>query len=363
MYHSPDLSVWNLTPGGTAVGGAQRVFNVVGRVHHAGRVAALYYSLNGASEVPVFFRRPHGKGGRLIKTGEFNIDTIDLDDLRGENEIVFHVVGRSGRERRHRLFFRYRPIEVDGHRFSLDLNGVETPEQVGQVIDGRWRVGRDEEGVACLEIRKEDAGYDRLIVFGRHDWTTGYEVRARLCVTAWTQRRYHNTGLLYKWNPHRRGNGLHLPKVWSTGLAYYAANSPGLSLRMGVDVHVNRAGKKVGSHIFQQRPLSLRRRLLSKLRNEIIRIGNRPFAQLRPGVHYEFRLHIEPGRYSLTVWPAGQPEPAPQVVASEPPDLLPSGSVGFIVCNAAVRIYEMEVSPIAGAATSHLAERESACAA
>ncbi len=346
MYQTDDITVWNLTPGSAAVGGSQVIFNIVGRLHRTHQVAAFAYSLNEGPIRPIFFKRKHSRGGRLGSIGDFNIDTITLDQLRPYNTLVLRIVDRSRRVRRHAIEFEYRPRDGAVPRFRLDLDRADSAEQVGQIIDGRWRVERDEEGVPCLQIRKEDAGYDRLIAFGRHDWTSGYEVTARLRVTSWTNLRYQNVGLIFKWNPHARGDGRHLPREWSTGLAYYAAMCPGLRLRFGVDVHLDDAGRKVGCHVLAEKPYSGWRRLVGFIKNEALRLGKNPVTQLRAGVSYNFRLRVHPRSYALTVWPSHEAEPAPQLEVIDPPDLLPTGSVGIIAAHSAVNVYEFEVTPL-----------------
>lgn len=335
-----------MTPSGAAIGGSQLVFNVVGRVHQPHRTAALAYSLNGGPERPVYFQRKHSRWGRLERTGDFNIDTITQDQLRRHNTLTLKLIDRTRRETQHTIRFDHELFASPERRFRLDLQNTDSPEQAGQIIDGCWRIEKDEHGVRCLRVRAENAGYDRLITFGSHDWTTGYEVTARLCVTEWTNLRYQNVGLLFKWNPHARGDGRHLPREWSTGLAYYAAMCPGLRLRFGVNVHLDKAGRKRGCHVLAERPYSAWRRLVGFVKNEALRLGKRPITQLRTRVMYQFRLHVHPERYALTVWPADEPEPAPQLEMLNPPDLLPTGSVGIIAAYSAVNVYDFETVPL-----------------
>jgi hypothetical protein len=339
MYESKELEVWNLTPGGTAVIGAQKIFNVVGRVRTQNGAAALEYVLNDGPRFPVNI----GKSARLSRPGDFNIDTIALSDLRNDNVLDLYV--SSGSDISHHSIPFYTKSTADRWpRFELEFDRVNNIEEIGQVIDGRWLVSKDDAGVPCLEIRPEDAGYDRLIGFGSHEWTTGYEVNARIIVTRWTKRGYFNTGLTFKWNPHLRGDGTNLPTQWSTGLAYYAAKCPGLRLRFGVNVHWSN-NEKVGSHVLKETHYSLWRRWAGLVRNEIFRIGDNPITQLLPFVPYRFRLIVLPRAYRLTVWEEGTPEPEPQLIVLEPKDLLPTGCVGLIACNCAMRVYEYAVRP------------------
>jgi hypothetical protein len=340
MYASEELEVWNLTPGGTALVGAQKIFNIVGRVKNREGLS-LQYSLNGGPRHPVNI----GNSPRMSRPGDFNIDTIDIGDLQGENDLDLYVTSRNGTSL-HSISFVAKAFPDGLPHFDLDFDNVNNVEEIGQVIDGRWLVTKDVAGRPCLEIQPQDAGYDRLIGFGSRNWTTGYEINALITVIRWTKRGYFNSGLIFKWNPHLRGDGTCLPTQWSTGLAYYAAKSPGLRLRFGVDVHRDSANRKVGSYVLRETHYSFWRRWAGFIRNEIFRVGNSPITQLLPLVPYRFRLIVQPEVYRLTVWEDGTPEPEPQLVVSNPPDMLPKGCVGLIGCNSAMRILEYTVRPI-----------------
>jgi hypothetical protein len=341
MYESNELEVWNLTPGGTAIFGAQKIFNIVGRVRHNNKILTLHYSLNKGPRNPVNI----GNSPRMSGPGDFGIDTIDIGDLQDENVLDLYVTGANGTSH-HSIPFFAKPISDGLPYFKLDFDDVNNVEEIGQVIDGRWLISKDAAGRPCLEIRPQDAGYDRLIGFGSRNWTTGYEINALITVTHWTARGYFNTGLTFKWNPHLRGDGTCLPAQWSTGLAYYAAKCPGLRLRFGVDVHWNSANEKVGSYVLQETHYSFWRRWAGFVRNEIFRIGNNPITQLLPLVPYRFRLVVQPEAYRLTVWEDGTPEPEPQLIVPNPTDMLPQGCVGLIGCNCAMRVFEYTVRPI-----------------
>ena len=340
MYQSKELEVWNLTPGGTALFGAQEIFNVVGRVNRVSEKVSLHYSLNSGPRNPVSI----GNSPRISRPGDFNIDTIGIGDLQHENTLNLYLA--NGNElSHHSIRFSAKPTSDGLPRFDLNFDNVNNVEEIGQVIDGRWLVSKDG-GRPCLEIRPEDAGYDRLIGFGNRNWTSGYEINALITVTRWTARGYFNSGLTFKWNPHLRGDGTRLPTQWSTGLAYYAAKCPGLRLRFGVDVHWNSANKKVGSYVLKETHYSFWRRWAGFVRNEIFRIGNNPITQLLPLVPYRFRLIVHPETYRLTVWENGSVEPKPQLVVPKPTDMLPTGCVGLIGCNCAMRVFEYTVRPI-----------------
>lgn len=346
MYSAADIEVWNVTPGSTVLCGAQEYFNVVGRLRDPDGVQGLWYRINGSPPRRVYFKRSPGERGRLARPGDFNIDTLDESDLRPDNLLVLTVEDRDGKSVDHSLPFRTARFPAPGTGYRLDLTGARSVEEVGQVIDGRWQISRDRSGEPRLQLTEEDSGYDRLVAFADAGWTTGFEVRARVRVDEWTALPYHNVGLIFRWNPHLQGDGHHLPTQWSTGLAYYAAQCPGLRLRFGVDVHHDEHGRKVGSHVLQERPFSLVRRPPGFLKNEVLKFGTRPLTQLRAGTAYWFRLVAEPERLSLTVWPDQKEEPRPQLDVANPPELLSRGTLGIIAANCAVSLYEYQITPL-----------------
>jgi hypothetical protein len=354
MFESDELVIWNLTPGQVARCGAVDIFNVVGRVRHSEEIADFSYSLNDGPETPICFQCRDEKD-RLCAPGDFNIDTIQLSALQQQNRLLFRIARRDRRTVVKELSFFTRPFETTLPEFTLDLNDASTAEELGQIVDGRWRVTRDDTGRKCLEIAPEDAGYDRIILFGRHDWTTGYEIVARISVTALTG--IHNVGLIFKWNPHEQGDGTWMPMQWSTGLAYYCSYgpTPGLRIRLGVDVHLNDVGQKEGDFLLGHAHLSRGRFLMGKVKNKL-RLGNET-TELTLHRDYLLRLKVHPRKYAFTMWNAGPSrrlsstsstahEPAAQVVADKPLDRLPQGSVGIIAFQAGIRVYQFKVKPI-----------------
>ena len=345
MYQSENLEVWNLTPGTIVAVGQQSIFNVLGRVTRPEQTRALLYRLNGGPERPAYFNPGPKRDGRLHCPGDFNIDTIDTDQLGDENEIVLRLVDQAGGSEEHRIVFGARPFADPQPRFRLDLRDVQYPEQVGQIIDGPWRIGRGETGERCLEITPEDAGYDRIMLFGSATWGSCYEITARLSVTQWSSV-VHNVGLLFKWNPHLRGDGTHLPVQWSTGLAYYASQTAGLRVRYGVDVHVDEQGNKVGSYVLGEAPYSVLHQWAQRFRASRPPHNQGIIAQLATGKHYWFKAVIHPDRHELTVWQDGKRQPAPQIALQRPTEWLTHGSVGVIFYNCGGRLYEYEVTPL-----------------
>ncbi|MBW1788891.1 MAG: hypothetical protein JRK53_20130 [Deltaproteobacteria bacterium] len=348
MYCFDDLKIWNLAPRVPSVVGAQRIFNIVGGVDNANEADRLVYSLNGGPEKPVFLKRSDTDSERLERIGDFNIDTIETADLMPANRLRFRLIRRNLVEKRYPVDFGIRKYPAGVPEFKLKLAGVTYAQEVGQIVDGRWIVTRDEQEGACLES-PDEAGYDRIILFGHSDWSTGYELYARVRVTRWTGRRDMGLGVAFKWNPHLGGGGTSLPSRWSTGIGqyYFPKNlpRPGLSIAMGVNVHYDGKGKYVGEQVLKQGMLSPWRWAIGALRSHVLRMEN-PFPQIVPQRAYSLRMRVSSSKYALTVWPARDREPSPQVVARKPVEKLAGGSVGIVAHRCGLRVYEFTVNPI-----------------
>ena len=348
MYRQDGLEIWNLTPGIPVYTGAQPIFNIVGNVEKPQTIKKFCYSLNGKAEKSIFFNYLNRQFDRLQRPGDFNIDTIRLEQLKPNNQIIFRVIYKNLTEKTHEINFTRSFYTAKFSKFQLNLDRIHYPEQVGQFIDGEWQLVKDEQGDPCLEINQNNAGYDRIILFGHHQWTHSYEIKARLSITQLTDTMY-NLGLLFKWNEHLQGDGTWLPTQWSTGLGYYCSYSPGLRLRFGVDVHWDERGNKIGDYVLQEKPFSPYRYYLGKLFRRLLRKKGHlnPFAtQILTNKQYYFRLLVKPQKYALTVWEAGKKEPRPQLIVPYPSDKLPQGSVGIIAHNCGVRVYEYQVTPV-----------------
>lgn len=165
----PDLiDLWNVHHGTALYVGAQRIVNVVGRLTEPGNIRRLTYSLNGSPPRPVVFKVDNAADQRLAHEGDFCIDTIDRRALREQNTLVLSADLRDGQAVERTVEFRRRDAsEPTSAPFRLDLTGVRYVAEVGQVVDGHWRIGQDSEGKPCLEIIPADAGLDRIILFGR----------------------------------------------------------------------------------------------------------------------------------------------------------------------------------------------------
>ena len=140
-----------------------------------------------------------------------------------------------------------------------------------------------------------------------------------------------------------QGDGTSLPSQWSTGLGYYYSHCRGLRIRIGVDVHFDERGQKVGDHILGEQCLSFGRYWLSRVLRKA-RVLSAPLPQIVPESHYWFDLLIRGDSHALTVWRATDSQPPPQIIVSNPVELLPAGPAGIIAHRCAVRVYSFEVS-------------------
>ena len=336
-----EIDLWNVCDGVPVYTGAQSTVNILGRLRRPDGVGALSYSLNGGPALPVFFKNAQADANRLAAPGDFNIDTIDRDQIQSDNTLVMTASIRAGGIVEQTWRFPALPAGDRDKSFRLDLHGVEYAQKVSQMVDGRWRVGGNGKGEQWLEIAEEDAGLDRVILFGRDDLTTGYTIRARVLVTSWVGLP-HNVGLLFKWTPHLQGDGTDLPSQWSTALGYFYSNCPGIRIRYGVDVHLDDDGRKKGDYILAEAKLSRWRDLARRIVPKITR-RERIISQLAPGVMYCFELRIEEAVHALTVWKCGRSKPSPQIVVHNPTQYLERGAAGIIAHRCGVRVYDFVI--------------------
>ena len=336
-WTSNAIHLWNVHEKVPHYTGAQTIVNVLGHLANPAAVESLDYSLNEAPTRSAVFKAAATRAPRLVCLGDFNIDTITKDALKPVNTLLLRATYARGIERFHRVEFRTSDTYADRYSLRKRLKEADYPEQVGQVVDGCWIVSTDNRGQKCLEMTVDRAGYDRIILLTAGSLGQAYTIRARLCVTRWLRNRHH-VGLVFKWNPHLQGDGTYLPDQWSTGIAHYYSNCAGLRFRIGVDVHFDEHGKKVGGHNLGEAVLCPRRAYWNRL---LRRISFLP--QLPAGKEHWFELTVRGRRYSLAIWRAGRPKPRPQLVVEEAPDLLRGNVAGIIAYYCGVRIYEFEI--------------------
>jgi len=346
MHIMEDIELWNISRGRICRAGAQEIFNIVGRVRTFKYGDRLFYRLNGGEEREAFVFSGQGDCRRLMNEGDFNIDTIHERELKRDNHLCFRLEKTDRRQKRSEIRFRVCLNEGSRPEFRLIPGQIDDAHEAGQVVDGKWRVGRDETGASFLEIRPEDSGYDRIILFGSRKWKSAYSVYARFRITAWTGLRDHGIGFAFRWSPHACGRGKNLPSRWTSGIGmyYFPRNlpRPGLSVTYGVDVHYDEKSRYVGEHVLAQGFFSPWRWFLGSIQSNLLRFRY-PLSQLVPGEAYCMRMIAAPDAHTLTVWKEGKREPPPQVRARRPHEWLKRGCAGIIAHHCALKVYEFEV--------------------
>jgi hypothetical protein len=341
MSNLVNIQTWNLQEGVPVHASAQRVFNVVGRIDPVDAVKSLSYSLNQSPFRPVHFRRKEQmKEFRLIHPGDFNIDTIGRSKLAANNRLTLRASLKNGLEELKTVSFPRgeRSVSTDWH---LDLNGIEAVQQVAQIVDGNWTIGHDQRG-DFLQIRPEDAGYDRIILFGGDHYACDCSIELKLCVDSWRQP-LHSAGIVFNWNPHKLGDGTCLPTQWTTGLANYDTRSHGIRLRTGHNVHTNHRGHKIGAHLLGESSLSLTKEWLHRLATRM-GLTSHFFPQMQCGTLYTFQLDLQKQIYRLKAFKENQRRPQAQILVRNPQSSLPSGAFGVMVYQAAARIYDFKIT-------------------
>lgn len=342
MFRNDSLEIWNLTDGGTACTGALDRFLVVGRIldHRLGGLP-LKYQLNGGPLTPVAQNPTEAMRERLAPWS-FGIDSIRSEMLGDENELEI-VVDDGALPSIASVRFR-RDMLPSGPCFDLKDRAAtaRSIEELAQVVDGPWEVQRREDDSPLVQLRTDGAGYDRVCLF-TDPLPDSYRIDATLRVTHF-KHPTHNVGLVFKWNDHEVGDGTVMPTTWNTGLAYFYSSSPGLRLRVGVGVHVDETGTKVGDHVLARHVMSHTRRWMGRI---VSRLPPRGLivSQLRRDVAYRFVADITPTRYVLRVGEVDGPDQH-VLVADDPPDLLPVGAAGVIALNTAVTIEDFVVEPL-----------------
>ena len=169
------------------LGDAQDDFNLLGRVPEPDQLLSLQYGVNGDIPVELNFRAYR----RLAADGHFNAD-IPIASLEpGPNTIELEGRFLDG-EVAHRVVTVTRLSGASPLPVTIDWAEVAEPQDVGQVVDGEWRL--DQEG-----LRPAHVGYDRLFLIGERDWQD-YEVTAEIVLH----------GVTAETGPFSGGNGLGL---------------------------------------------------------------------------------------------------------------------------------------------------------
>ena len=173
-------------------GVAEPNVQILGRVSDPDGIATLSYSLNGGPSQPLSI----GPSGlRLYHGGDFNAE-IDRNDLNpGSNELVITAEDNLAEQSQKVVTLN----RVDGVTWPnpdyIDWQVSSNPNDVGQVIDGLWRITPD--GVRTGE---GGIGYDRWIAIGESTWNPEYEVLVSFLVNRAVQS--NAIGIVVGWEQH-----------------------------------------------------------------------------------------------------------------------------------------------------------------
>jgi len=164
------IEIWHGDPQRVGhLGGAQADFNVVGHLENGNAVDQLFWSLNGGAETAMTFQAFR----RLVDDGDFNAD-IPIELLRvGANQISIRAKLLDGEV----IFRTVTVIRKEGEcslPVDVDWSLVDHPQDVGQIVDGRWEV-------TAQGLRTDQLGYDRLFLIGERDWRD-YEIETSFII-------------------------------------------------------------------------------------------------------------------------------------------------------------------------------------
>jgi hypothetical protein len=270
----PEINVWYGSPQRFGhLGVPQRWVNILGSASDADGIASLQYSLNGGPQQSLTVGPDPW---RLVEEGDFNIE-IDYQDLQsGSNSVVISARDNSGQTSARIVSVLWEDGNTWSIPYYIDWSTVDDIEDVAQVVDGQWAI---ESG----RLRPVVPGYDRIVAIGDMNWQD-YEVTVPVTIYRLITGG-PGVGILVRWNGHAADSFQPHYKPLFGGLGWYrhypGEDAPWLTI------------------------LGMNNENLAEDRNR----------QLAMGTTYIFKMRVETVsggniRYSLKVWPAGNPEPA-----------------------------------------------------
>ena len=162
VWHGTEQKVGHL-------GDAQDDFNLMGQVARPDELISLQYTLNDEIPVELNFRRYR----RLAADGHFNADIPISALVPGPNRIELEARFLDGPPARQVVSLE-RLSGASPLPLHIDWSEVAEPQDVGQYVDGYWRLG--EHG-----LRPAHAGYDLLFLLGDRTWQD-YQITALVTV-------------------------------------------------------------------------------------------------------------------------------------------------------------------------------------
>ncbi len=311
------------------LGDAQDDFNLLGRVPEVDQLFSLQYSLNDAIPVELNFRGYR----RLAADGHFNAD-IPIASLQpGPNRITLEARFLDGDIARREVTI----TRMDGANplpVTIDWSQVEEPQDVGQYVDGEWRL--DEDGLHPAHV-----GYDRIFLIGERDWQD-YEVTAEVTVhevpaTTGPVSGGNGLGLIMRFAGHRVGGPVRFP-VAQPKWGY---------LPLGAIAWLR-------WHRGHPDAPAVRQFMAGSVKDTI---DHSPI-DVVPGMRYVIKARAQTlpddalgrgvTRYAFKIWPADAEEPAAwdwqEVQVS--PDALRSGAVGLLAHHVDASFGKISVVPL-----------------
>jgi hypothetical protein len=162
IWHGTEQKVGHL-------GDAQDDFNLLGRVEQPEKLLSLQYAVNDSIPVELNFRRYR----RLAMPGHFNADIPLAALARGANTIEIQGRFEDGIVAR-QVVSLARLSGSSPLPLHVEWSNVVDAQDVGQYVDGHWRLG--DHG-----LRTAHVGYDLLFLLGDRTWQD-YEVTATVAV-------------------------------------------------------------------------------------------------------------------------------------------------------------------------------------
>ena len=158
IWHGTEQKVGHL-------GRGQDDFNLMGRIENPRDLLSLQYALNGSIPVELNFRAYR----RVAMDGHFNADIPIAALAPGRNTVEIEGRFANGGVGRQTVTLDRRsgasPLPV-----QIDWSTVSDPQDIGQYVDGHWRLGED-------GLRPAHMGYDRLFLIGDESWQD-YQITA-----------------------------------------------------------------------------------------------------------------------------------------------------------------------------------------
>jgi hypothetical protein len=162
IWHGSEQRVGHL-------GDGQDDFNLMGEIAHPERLWSLQYTLNQKIPVELNFRGYR----RLAADGHFNADIPVRRLAPGRNTIELEARFLDGEVARATMTLTRLPGASPLPQ-RIVWSAVADPQDVGQYVDGQWRVG-------AHGLRPAHVGYDRMFLIGDKTWQD-YEMTAAVTV-------------------------------------------------------------------------------------------------------------------------------------------------------------------------------------